>query len=1020
MTEQRQLDPTMAKVLPVVVVGVAMLTCIGVCVGFPCMTTGIRYGMWVDRCPATDLRLDVSAEAYGLLRGQQAGTVIVRPRARWLSSDDKHAIQLEEPMPRGFSVQGTLLDAAGDEIDGLHLDRFKLFDQGRFSEVTLPDVPDGDYVLRLDVDAGFEAQQVDLELPLYAPALVHTMTDRPLYKPGQEVLLRSVVLRRTDQTPIEGRPGRWRIEDPNGQPMLVEKDEAGPWGIADTSFPLDARAAIGTWSATWETGQASDRVTFDVRPFQLPRSTVDASPSKSWFAIGDDVVVEGRATFTSGAPVRNAPVRLTLQPATGRWPMPLSWEEERTARTGSDGRFTVTVGTVPPDLMDRTTLRATVRVTDDTQDTTATATTLVLSKESLLAEAVTELGDGLVGGFNNRAYLRVATPDGTPARKAEVLVRNPYDPLDKGRRATADVDGVVALQIDPGDPVTVVEPAAPVRPRPVTPDEPRLQSATVVGGGSLQLDTRRSLDALHPAIARCGTYALGNTTVDVAVRVGSAGRVTSAMAAGGPLRSCVQRVMQSARIAGGPTTLKLQWVVPDSQQPRLALSTHGAWGSAPVGEALNDAALSARTCLARGRGVTGSHLMDVRWTVAEGSVAPSMEIGQHAGSGLAPASISCVRNALRAARLAEPASQAAMGVTTVQLQVPGPAGAVSQGPTTRTAYQLKVEATQDGEALGEGTVILPSGHIPALRLRATPSLAAPGDEVVVELFRGPQFGGVLPEELHLYEGSREVAEAPVEDRTARFTIPTGVDGFLTVSWGSARTVIYVAPPEPLTVRLATDQPAYRPGTEASLTVTTQGGESPRPAAVGLVGVDSALGQLAPLLGPDDYGRITVRATSDSPAFDTFDPRALVLGQVRGDNAAKAAVLRISTVPQDPAGDEPTTAHGQVRVNTDEVLIDSFYRVLAKTVDNVRRWEREAPAEEQMRPATMAGLYGEALASLRGNGQPAVDGFGRELTLDLLPADLLEQVDPRQVVADGTRLPEDVESFPRYVEEEVAQ
>ena len=92
-----------------------------------------------------------------------------------------------------------------------------------------------------------------------------------------------------------------------------------------------------------------------------------------------------------------------------------------------------------------------------------------------------------------------------------------------------------------------------------------------------------------------------------------------------------------------------------------------------------------------------------------------------------------------------------------------------------------------------------------------------------------------------------------------------------------------------------------------LTVTTMAGDKPTAAGVGLMGVDSTLAQLAPLLGPDEWGRVTVRATSDRPAFDAFDPKALTLGQVRGDNAAKAAVLRISQLPMDYAGDEAVYA-----------------------------------------------------------------------------------------------------------------
>ncbi|HHO49412.1 MAG TPA: hypothetical protein ENK18_00740, partial [Deltaproteobacteria bacterium] len=472
MSAGRELHPALSAVLPVFVVGAVMLVCVGVCVGFPCLTTGLRYGMWIDRCPATEMRLDVSAEGVNLLRGADTGQLYVRPSARWLTATGRGASAASGLLQRGFSVNVALLDDRGQLVDGLLLGRFEATGDGRTAGVTLPQVPDGDYTLRIDVDAGFESRTIDLPLPLYAPALVHLMTDRPLYKPGQEVLLRSVVLKRTDQTPLEGRPGRWRIVDPEGNEMLVERDRAGPWGIADGSFPLDAHAAHGTWIASWETGGASDQVRFDVRPFRLPRFTVELSASRPWYRIGDEVVIEGRATYTSGAPIGRAPVQIQLQHIDGRWPMPLAWEEPLQTITEPDGTFSVTVDRVPSDLMDRTTLIAIASVTEAAGEVVQGSGQLVLSNEGLLIEAVTELGDGLVGGINNRAYLRISTPDRRPLPGAEIEVSNPYDPTDAGKLATADADGVVAIQLDPGDPVTVIEPAPPARPRPLTPAAP--------------------------------------------------------------------------------------------------------------------------------------------------------------------------------------------------------------------------------------------------------------------------------------------------------------------------------------------------------------------------------------------------------------------------------------------------------------------------------------------------------------------------------------------------------------------
>ena len=164
----------------------------------------------------------------------------------------------------------------------------------------------------------------------------------------------------------------------------------------------------------------------------------------------------------------------------------------------------------------------------------------------------------------------------------------------------------------------------------------------------------------------------------------------------------------------------------------------------------------------------------------------------------------------------------------------------------------------------------------------------------------------------------------------------------------------------------------------------------------------------------------MRATAAAPAFGTFDPRALVLGQIRGENAAQAAVLRITDLPVETHGERPLSVHQEVPSDDDEVLVASFYRVLAETQTRVRRWEREAPKGEQMTPKRMATFWTESLKALSGGDDAAVDAYGRSLTLDLLSEPLLEQVDPHSMVADSTRLPEDVEPWVPWVSREVSR
>lgn len=1010
--------------LPVAVVGAFLFTSIGVCVGYPCVSTGLRYGLWLDQCPASDLRLAADVHVQGLVRGDEGG-VVVQPVAMFLEDDGPDAGAVREHFRRGARVDLQLLDSEENPVEGVEIGAFESWGgDGLRADVTLPgDLIDGDYVVRAVVSTGFEERSIDVPLALYAPAIAHVVSDRPLYKPGQEVLLRSVLLKRTDMTPLDGRPGRWRITAPDGTEMHTERSKAAAYGVSHTSFPLDRRAEQGTWRAEFVSGDATDAVRFEVKPFKLPRFTVELSPDKTWFASGDTLSVSGVARYASGAPVANAPVVVRLRQAEGRWPMPLDWEEPIEAVTGRDGTFEAEFGEIPSDLIERAVFSVDARVTEEAGEVGGAGAQVVLSEDDLRVEAVTELDGGLVEGFNNRAYLRVMRPDGTPLPLADVVVDNPWDPTAPKRDAKTDEDGVASIQLDPGPPVTVVRPAAPVRQRPLTPQPVQLSSASeMVTGRGLDMAERRALDALHPAIAACGDYAPNGAAVSVGLQVNAFGGVQRVLVGDGALQRCVRDAMGRVRMPASGTgrAYTLSWYVPDSLKPSVNLSTSQTWGSDQGAvAALREQAILARRCLERGQGVSGT-LMKVRWGLRKGSTGIELDADTQSGTGLSAAAQGCVRSTLASARLAEPATSDALGGMQVQLSVPVAPGTSKPQPWTTVGYELQVTALPGDPEEGRTRLVLNQGQIPNLRVRATPSLVKAGETVEIALLRGPSWRGDLPEKLYLQEGNRRVGEAELEEgkNTVQFEVPDDVDGFLHVTVAGSRAVLFVQPDKPLALKLGTDKPAYAPGETATLTVTTTAGGDPVAAGVGLIGVDSTLGQLAPLTGPDDWGRVTVRATADQPAFDSFDPRALTLGRVRGENAAKAAVLRISQLPMDEAGDLRTSASNSVTPDVQGALVTNFYAAYEELVRGVRSWEKTAPKGETMQPPTMAKLWKAALKARRDAGEPAVDGWGRELTLDLLPRDLLEQLDPRQLVADGTRLPEDIVSWTGWVDEEV--
>ena len=1012
--------PLLRRGWPVAVVGLSLLSCIGTCVGFPCFSTGIRYGMWVDQCPTTDLRLGARVSVNNFVRGDDVGRVTVHPWAQWLDGEGAHPRVAQGELRRGVTTEVRLL-RGDDPVDGVQFDPGSDADFGY--EVTLPELPDGDYTLAARVATAFDETEVKVPLAMYAPAIVHVAADRPLYKPGQTVQLRSAVLRRADGAPLDERPGRWTIRAPDGTEMLAEKAEGGPWGVTATTFPLSNDAEHGTWTARYTSGADHDEIRFAVRPFQLPRMNVEVEGSERWFGIGDELVVKGKVTYASGAPVARAGINLQLSNAGGRWPMPLDWEEPLTTMSKPDGRFEVRVGTVPADLIETAKVSAYVTAVDEAGEVVTGGTQLTFAVDDIAVAAVTELDDGLVQGFNNRAYVRVTTPDGKPLREVDLAITRPYDPTVEAIEVRTDVDGVAALQIDPGAPVTVVDPAPPVRARPLTPTEPMLQVATELSGPrTLTLPERRVVDLFVMRLGSCGYLAKGNTNVELSVRVDERGGA-EVVHRDDQLSRCVGALARNLRFAAGERrTLKLMVTVPDSLQPSLAWRFEDGLDDTPgpLEDLIEAAGLRARRCFPRGSGADNAELVKVHWTLADDARAVRANLVFPPGNGLPAAATGCVQRELAGLTLPEPVSGPRTGVATARLSVPRAPGQRKPQATTRTAYELAVTAVRDGGAkVGETRWVAGVGSIPPLRMRATPSLAKPGDTVTVEMFRGPSFSGSLPEELWLSHEGRSRVKAKVVDKAASFVVPSDVEGFVEVQYAGARAVIFVEPAAPLSVALGTDRPVYRPGEEAQLTVTTKAGDDPGAAAVLLAGVDQSLGQLAPLLPPDDFGRVTVSVTSPRPAFESFDAKALSLGRVRGANAAQAAVLRVGQLGQAANVRDAVYSNGQQEPAVEEVLSTNFYRALEATVARVRTWESDAPEGETMQPVTMVRLWNEALAELRGAGEPAVDGYGRVLTLDILPAELLEQVDPRVVVANGKRLPEDVVSWTRYVADEVA-
>jgi hypothetical protein len=144
--------------------------------------------------------------------------------------------------------------------------------------------------------------------------------------------------------------------------------------------------------------------------------------------------------------------------------------------------------------------------------------------------------------------------------------------------------------------------------------------------------------------------------------------------------------------------------------------------------------------------------------------------------------------------------------------------------------------------------------------------------------------------------------------------------------------------------------------------------------------------------------------------------ALSMGRIQGANARAATVTRVSGLPSRAESDVWVTVATSESFDALAPLTDHFYTALAALHGQVRAWEKSAEPKKMLDLETYAGLWEDSLEVVEKSEQSVEDAYGRRLALHRLPDDLLALADPRQVVIDGTRLPEDVEPWIPWVRE----
>jgi len=267
------------------------------------------------------VRLLVAAAIFLLLGGtaiEAGGTeaFLVAPKKVFPGSSASITIRVfsddSSPCAAAYAVwlQG---GTEGDVL--LHDGRTDASGWDSFSAAIPPDEVGGPRILSAEVEG--IAGRVEAGIALVdAPALI-IETDKPIYKPGQTILGR-VILLSNGLLPLETDVAV-TVRDGKGNKLWKGEGTSNEYGVHPFEIPLATEVNIGEWKIEARSGEGSTDVTVRVEPYALPRFRLEATLDREWFLDSNAISGTVRSSYFFGKDVEGQVLVIASKYEDGAW-----------------------------------------------------------------------------------------------------------------------------------------------------------------------------------------------------------------------------------------------------------------------------------------------------------------------------------------------------------------------------------------------------------------------------------------------------------------------------------------------------------------------------------------------------------------------------------------------------------------------------------------------------------------------------------------------------------------------------
>ncbi len=331
---------------------------------------------------------------------------------------ESKGVQLEQ------KTKVKLLDADGKKVKGADVSY-----EDRNIKISVPDVEAGKYFVEAKVSTkkGKDIIKKEVYITNAKQEEVVITFDKGIYKPGDTVNYRALVITKDANTPLE-KEANICIYDGNDNKVYNENVKTSEYGIVSGSFTLANEVNSGMYKLSVKTDRNETVKSFKVNPYVTPKYEVKIGLGKENYLVGDVATIKLDANYFFGEPVANAVFDLYIN------------DQKRTTLTAdSEGKAQYSYA-----LTNDGVYSLKVEAKDSSNYFVEATKDFVVGSDIFEIDVFPEYGL-LAAGRKNNVYVFTSKPDGTPLKTYITVSATNFT-----KQIVTDENGIGKFSIDVG------------------------------------------------------------------------------------------------------------------------------------------------------------------------------------------------------------------------------------------------------------------------------------------------------------------------------------------------------------------------------------------------------------------------------------------------------------------------------------------------------------------------------------------------------------------------------------------